>query len=247
MKYTITTLLLCILTLVVPAQNRATQRPAGTPVAAKPRAPLPYVIKKDYDSSMTKLNNQIRNLQGSISQVKGSINGKDAEISTLRDQMKSVEEVLNSTNFKIATTSDSLSKTQLSMEEIQKGNESKFEEQNQRIAKAESTIQLFWALILLAIAAAVVVWFLLSKQIKNLENKLKMSVADNNMYKQELRDDLNNKSNQLEVMVRNEGKSSQHFAERLSNANKEEITSVKSSIQIISSEINEINTKLNSK
>lgn len=247
MKYTITTLLLCIFTLVVPAQNRAAQRPAGTPVAAKPRGQLPYVIKKDYDSSMTKLNNQIRNLQGSLNQVRGGMNGKDAEISTLRDQMKSVEEVLNSTNFKIANTSDSLSKTQMSLEEIQKANEVKFEEQNQRLAKAESTIQLFWGLIILAIAAAVVIWFLLSKQIKNLEEKVKHSIADNNMYKQELRDDLNNKSNQLEVMLRNEGKSSQHFAERLSNANKEEISTVKSSIQIISSEITEINTKLNSK
>ncbi len=233
------------------SQRKPEPKPALPAAAPKPKGPSPYVMKKDYDSSITKLSNQMKGIQQSINSVKGGINSKDAELKYMNEKMKQVEEVLNSTNFKIALTSDSLNKTQLSLEEIHKNNELRFSAQEAKIIKAESYIFLLWAFVLIAIISAGLIWFLLNKKIKQLENKINKSFEENRSLIHENQEGLNKQVKQLESQLNTETRNNKHFAERLNNAVKEDINIIQnesknmaSTIAVISAEINDLHDRI---
>jgi uncharacterized protein HemX len=257
MKYFFTICLILSITVFGSSQQRpAASKPGttATPQPAKPRGPLPYVMKKDYDSSMIKLNNKMAAIQGSINSVKSGINGKDAVINTLQSQMKQVEEVLNSTNFKISLTSDSLSQTRFSMEEAQKMNEQKFVELQENLNTVKSTTQYLWMALAVLLILPVAIWFMLNKKIQALESNLKKAQNENKALLEEASQNQQKAHQQLDQQIRLEAKSNQHYAERLHASNKEEIASLRnesekiaSTLQIITSELNDLHEKINTK
>jgi|GEM_PF-3904510 len=251
MKYFSFLILVVFISFHAFSQRKPQPKPVVPAAAPKPKGPSPYVMKKDYDSSITKLSNQMKGIQQSINTVKGGINSKDAELKDMNEKLKQVEEVLNSTNFKIALTSDSLNKTQLSIEEIQKNNELRFSAQEAKINKAESSILLLWAFVFIAIISSGLIWFLLNNKNKQLENKINRSFEENKSLIQENQISLNKQVKQLESQINTESKSNQHFAERLNNAVKEDINIIQnesknmaSTLAVISAEINDLHDRI---
>ncbi len=257
MKYFFTICLILSITVFGSSQQRPAANKPGTtatPQPAKPRGPLPYVMKKDYDSSMIKLNNKLAAIQGSINSVKSGINGKDEVINTLQTQMKQVEEVLNSTNFKISLTSDSLNQTRFSMEEAQKMNEQKFVELQEEINKAKSNANYLWMALAVFLLLPVAVWFMLNKKIQSLEGSFKKAQNETKALLEEANQNQQKAQQQLDQQIRLEAKSNQHFAERLHASAKEEIAALRndsekvaSTLQIITSELSDLHEKINTK
>lgn len=238
------------------AQNRVQQQRTGTPAPqpAKPRGPLPYVMKKDYDSSMIKLNNQISRLQGSINAVRGSIGNKDAQINSLQEKMNQVVEVLNSTNFKIASTSDSLSQTRLSLEEVQKSNEAKFVAAEQKDQHFDQMLMIVWGLIALAIILPLVIYLVMNGKVKHLHDELSNYRRHLESMLDENRDEQGKEINRIESLARAESRSVQQYAERMvgaakeeSNALRSEIDKMQSTIKVITGEVTELHEKINTK
>ncbi|MCF8428182.1 MAG: hypothetical protein K9H61_11975 [Bacteroidia bacterium] len=254
MKNLFLILLLCIISLTSIAQPKQAPKPRPTVAAsAQPKGPVPYVYKKDYDSNMVKLNNQLKSVQQTINSIKGGINGKDAEINELSEKMKQVVEVLNSTNFKIATTTDSLSKTKLTIEGFAIENDKKFSELESNLDQARGTIKLFWGLIIAALLIGIVTWVMLTSKINSLDTKLKKLASDYHISTEDLKTSLDQKVQELEVQLRNESRSNYHFAERMGNSAKESISEVKidmntlkSTIEVLTTEMSELTEKVNS-
>jgi chromosome segregation ATPase len=254
MKNLFLILLLCIFSLSSIAQPKQAPKPKPTVAAStQPKGPVPYVYKKDYDSNMVKLNNQLKSVQQSIGSIKGGINGKDAEIKGLSEKMKQVEDVLNSTNFKIATTTDSLSKTKLSLEEFAIENDKKFSDLESNLDQAKGTIKLFWGLIIAALLIGITSWIVLIGKINSLDTKLKKLASDYHTSIEELKSSTEQKVQDLETQLRNESRSNYHFAERMGNSAKDGISEVKidlntlkSTLEVLTSEMSELTEKVNS-
>ncbi|OYU96500.1 MAG: hypothetical protein CFE21_08930 [Bacteroidetes bacterium B1(2017)] len=236
----------------IQAQSRPNQRTivAAPPQPAKPKGPSPYVLKKDYDSSMTKVNGQLRNIQSTVNAVKSTVSSKDAELKTIHEQMKQVEEVLNSTNFKMSITSDSLSKTQLTVEEIQKANEIRFETLENEAKSLGTTTKILWALVLLAIAACAGVYVVLSKKLEQFKGVSKINLAELQATVHENQSASQTKADSLSHQIITESRSNHHFAERMGASIKEELATVKadldkanSTIGILTNELNELNER----
>lgn len=239
----------------VMAQRKPAPKPANAvPASPKPKGPVPYVMKKDYDSTMLKMTNQIGGMQRSFNSIKGGINSKDNQINSLESKMAKVEEVLNSTNFKMSLTSDSLSQTRVTFEEVQKNHEAKFANIEADLANQKKTNKLLYLIIAIALILPIIVWFLLNKKIQELQKN-----TSNNHLKLESSLDLlqvntEKKTNDLDQAIRTESRMANNNAERLNTSMKEELTSskndwetVKSTITILAIEISDLNEKIKNK
>lgn len=219
------------------AQRKQPAKPAAPTAAPKPKGPSPYVMKKDFDSSIVKIDKRITNLQGSVNAIKSGINSKDAQITSLSEQMLKVEEVLNSTNFKISLTSDSLNKTQLSLEEIQKENNDRFNNLETQLSSLKSTINFIWITLLIALIIPIAVWFLMKKQILALEKTLQQNQKIIQASLDEQTANIQNQSTNLERQIRLETRNVQTYADQLNLA-------LKNELGIQKNEINKTNNTL---
>jgi chromosome segregation ATPase len=233
------------------AQRKQPAKPATAAAAPKPKGASPYVMKKDFDSSMTKIDNRISNLQGSVSSIKSGINSKDAQITSLSEQMLKVEEVLNSTNFKISLTSDSLNKTQLSLEEIQKENINRFNNLEAQISSLKSTINFIWITLIIALIIPIAVWFLMKKQIVALEKSLQQNQKIIQASLDEQSASIKTQSDNLDRQIRLETRNVQTYADQLNLAlknelgiQKNEINKTNNTLVLISNDITDIQKKL---
>jgi hypothetical protein len=249
MKKILLMLLLIVSIGSVMAQRKPAPKPANAvPASPKPKGPVPYVVKKDYDSTMLKMTNQIGGMQRSFNSI------KDNQINSLESKMAKVEEVLNSTNFKMSLTSDSLSQTRVTFEEVQKNHEAKFANIEADLANQKKTNKLLYLIIAIALILPIIVWFLLNKKIQELQKN-----TSNNHLKLESSLDLlqvntEKKTNDLDQAIRTESRMANNNAERLNTSMKEELTSskndwetVKSAITILAIEISDLNEKIKNK
>jgi len=168
MKKILLLTILCFPVLFSWAQRKPEPKPVTAPAVRKPSGPSPYVLKKEYDSVSTSLRNQIKSLQGTIGSLKGSIGDKDNELSALALQMKQVEDLLNSTNFKIALTSDSLDKTRLSIEEVQRESNEGLLALNEQVKDLKTQLMLLWVLAIAGLGLAAYALMHSKKQIKSI-------------------------------------------------------------------------------
>lgn len=254
MKKLLLVLFLGSITLSSIGQTRTQTPPAGTPRPAKPRAALPYVVKKDFDTIMTQLKSQLRSVQGGLSNLRGSINNKDGEILALQNQMKQVGEVLNSTNFKINLTSDSLSQTRLSLEEVQNENETRFQKLDKQIESNDFTHIIYWILIGLALVLPILVWVFMNNKIQSLQNAINNSKRHLESTLEENQESLAKQIQKMEGMTRSEGKLVQQYSERLVNMVKDEnanlrneVEKMQSTIQVITNELSDLHDRINKK
>ena len=255
MKKTLLLLLLFVSVGSMLAQRKPAPKPANAvPASPKPKGPVPYVMKKDYDSTMLKMTNQIGGMQRSFNSIKGGINSKDNQINSLESKMLKVEEVLNSTNFKMSLTSDSLSQTRVTFEEVQKNHEAKFANIEDDLANQKQTNKLLYLIIVIAFILPIIVWYFLNKKIQELQKN-----TLNNHLKLESSLDLlqvntEKKTGDLDQAIRTESRMANNHAERLNTSMKEELTSskndwetVKSTITILTIEISDLNEKIKNK
>lgn len=253
MKKIFTVLFILISIFSLNAQRSPAPKPAtAAPQPAKPKATPNYVKRAEWDSTLQKLNGRIAAAQNSVGNVKGSISSNTAEISTLKGQMKQVEDLLNSANFKISLTSDSLNQTRFSMEEKQKQNEDLFARQSEQIQKLNTMHFVLAGAALLAIILAAAIWFIYKGKIQSLETAHKLEITRLKNENEEARQQTEKELKHLDHQVKTEGRSAQHFAERLNNATKEEVAHLKhenenlvSTIQVITAEIKELHDRLN--
>ncbi|MDZ4669217.1 MAG: hypothetical protein SGJ00_15220 [bacterium] len=251
MRYLFTLLTVLFISMNVSAQRKQPTKPATAPQAPKPKGPLPYVMKKDFDSSMIKIDKKISAVQGSLNGIKGSINNKDAQINNLSDQMTKVQEVLNSTNFKINLTSDSLSKTQLSLEEIQKENELRFNNLETQISSLSTTVNMLWITLIITLLIPIAIWYLLKKQITTLKESFNTNHNNLQLVLEEQYLNLQKQSTSLEHQIRFEGRNAQTYADQLNKALKNEIsiqqneiTKTSNTLVLVSNEITELQNKV---
>jgi len=177
MKKILLLTILCFPVLFSWAQRKPEPKPVTAPAVRKPSGPSPYVLKKEYDSVSTSLRNQIKSLQGTIGSLKGSIGDKDNELSALALQMKQVEDLLNSTNFKIALTSDSLDKTRLSIEEVQRESNEGLLALNEQVKDLKTQLMLLWVLAIAGLGLAAYALMHSKKQIKSIIDRQQVKDA----------------------------------------------------------------------
>ncbi|MEI6881913.1 MAG: hypothetical protein WCK82_11370 [Bacteroidota bacterium] len=207
-----------------PKINRA-PAPAAAVAPVKPKGPIPYLLKKDFDEILTGLKADISKATSSNNSLRNSIASKDAQIDKLSEDLKKIEETLNSTSMEVENTSDSLNKTRFSLEELQRINDNHFVTIENAQANTNNTI---W----IALGIAAIIAFVISL-IFNFINNKKIHALKNELFvmssKLETSLDARIKSVKLEnkdaIDASNEQQ--QFYAERLVNSTKNEVASIK--------------------
>lgn len=186
---------------------------------AKPKGPVPYLLKKDFEEKMVEVTNKLNSVSNGMASVKRSTNAKDEQIANLNAKIKSVEEVLNSANFKIATTSDSLSKTQFTIDELQKEFETKITAmQSENESRANMLWMVIFGLIAIAVVLPIVVFSQMNKKVSNIHNDIGFQIR-------EVKEQLNDNYERSVTDLKNESKNSQSYVDRYISALKQEFNS----------------------
>jgi len=211
-----------------PKINRA-PAPAAAVAPVKPKGPIPYLLKKDFDEILTGLKADISKATSSNNSLRNSIASKDAQINKLSEDLKKIEEMLNSTSMEVENTSDSLNKTRYSLEELQRINDNHFIMVENAHAKTNDTIWIALGIsAVIALIISLIFNFLTTKKIHVLKNDLIMLST-----KLETTLDAKIKSVKLEnkdaIDAANEQQ--QFYAERLVNSAKIEISSIKTDME----------------
>lgn len=98
-----------------------------TTAPAQPKGPIPYLLKKDFETIQTEMNAKIKAANDQAAAAKQAINSKMSQVTELNTKMVQVEEILNSANFKISLQSDSLKSTHMLIEELKAEEKAHFE------------------------------------------------------------------------------------------------------------------------
>lgn len=191
MKKIIVLFMLALVTNLLFAQPKPVVKPATPATPAKPKT-SPYVLKKDYDEMILKMEAKVKSATDLSTNLKREIGGKDKKIATLTDQMGKVEEILNSTAFKVSNTEDSLSKTRFSVEIFKNETEEKFTQLDTQIAEMKSMNNL---LFFISVGLSIVLFLVLLMQ----NGKLKKSMLSHNIQAEiKLKESITEAANKLE-------------------------------------------------
>lgn len=211
-----------------PKINRAPV-PAAAVAPVKPKGPIPYLLKKDFDEILMGLKADISKATSSNNSLRNSIASKDAQINKLSEDLKKIEETLNSTSMEVENTSDSLNKTRFSLDELQRMNDNHFVTIENAQAKTNNTIWIALGIAaVIALLISLVFNFLSTKKIHALKNDLILLSS-------KLETTLDAKINSV-LMENKEAidaakEQQQFYAERLVNSVKNEIASTKIDIE----------------
>ncbi|MCX6186323.1 MAG: hypothetical protein NTU43_04890 [Bacteroidetes bacterium] len=217
-----------------PKINRATPTPT-TVAPVKPKGPVPYLLKKDFDDILIGLKSDISKATSSNNSLRNSIASKDAQINKLAEDIKKVEEVLNLTNMEIENTSDSLSKTRYSLEELQKMNDTHF----QIIENTQSkTNDMMWMILGIGVVIAFLISllfnFLTNKKVNVLKSELIMLTSKTESTIEAKTSVIKTETQEL-IHASNEQQ--QFYTERWANSSKTEILALKTSIESLAIQI----------
>jgi archaellum component FlaC len=207
-----------------PKINRA-PAPAAAVAPVKPKGPIPYLLKKDFDEILTGLKADISKATSSNNSLRNSIASKDAQIDKLSEDLKKIEETLNFTSMEVENTSDSLNKTRFSLEELQRINDNHFVAIENAQAKTNNTI---W----IAMGIAGVIAFLISLVFNFLSTKkIHALKKDLILLSSKLESAMDTKINSVRLKNKEAidaaNEQQQFYAERLVNSTKNEIASIK--------------------
>jgi chromosome segregation ATPase len=207
-----------------PKINRA-PAPAAAVAPVKPKGPIPYLLKKDFDEILMGLKTDISKATSSNNSLRNSIASKDAQIDKLSEDLKKIEETLNSTSMEVENTSDSLNKTRFSLEELQRINDNHFVAIENAQAKTNNTI---W----IAMGIAAVIAFLISLVFNFLSTKkIHALKKDLILLSSKLESAMDSKINSVRLenkeAIDAAKEQQQFYAERLVNSTKNEIASIK--------------------
>lgn len=223
--------ILCFTVLITLAQRKPEPRPTAVQAPRKPSGPSPYVLKKEYDSVSTSMRNQIKSLQGTIGSIRGTVGDKDKEITALAQQMKQVEDLLNSTNFKIALTSDSLDKTRLSIEEVQRESKELINDLQTQNEKLNKQILMLWVLSIAGFILAVYIFISSKKQIKEMSDLQRMRFSTLEDSLTENKNSIDKQLKSIESKIEIESRNAHHYTDR-------QLAVVKDSMQSMSDFVN---------
>jgi chromosome segregation ATPase len=174
-----------------------------TTAPAQPKGPVPYLLKKDFETIQTELNAKIKTANDQAAAAKQAINSKMSQVSELSTKMQQVEEILNSANFKISLQSDSLKSTHMLIEELQAGEKAHFEmlQAENASLKSKDTILIVIIGVLGLVSIGLLFWQIgglknsVSSQIKSSNSRME---ADLNKLDQENRDAISNESTKMQ-------------------------------------------------
>lgn len=143
--------LLTLITTVTFAQRNKPVTPAPRPT---PKAPPPYVLKKDYEAQIAELNAKINDASNAAASVRRSVEGRLGQVAVLDSQLQAIETILNSASFQIAMNADSLRETKNSMDAFRQAALNNFDAI--KAQEAEQS-QLIWIVLGASLAVSVVV------------------------------------------------------------------------------------------
>ncbi|NDC29843.1 MAG: hypothetical protein EBZ58_02650 [Bacteroidetes bacterium] len=214
--------------------------PAAAVAPVKPKGPIPYLLKKDFDEILTGLKADISKATSSNNSLRNSIASKDAQIDKLSEDLKKIEETLNSTSMEVENTSDSLNKTRFSLEELQRINDNHFVTIENAQANTNNTI---W----IALGIAAVFAFLISLVFNFLSTKkIHALKKDLILLSSKLESAMDTKINSVRLenkeAIDSANEQQQFYAERLVNSTKNEVASIKLDLENVAKQ-NIINTK----
>ncbi len=206
MKKIILLLILCNgLFYHVQAQKKiqpAAPKPATT-APTQPKGPVPYLLKKDFETIQTELNAKIKSANEQAAAAKQAVNSKMGQVSELNNKMQQVEEILNSANFKISLQSDSLKSTHMLIEELQAEEKAHFEmlqAENASLKSKDTTLMIVIGVLGLVIIG-LLFWQIgglknsVSSQIKSSNSRME---SDLNKLDQENREAINSASTKMQ-------------------------------------------------
>jgi septal ring factor EnvC (AmiA/AmiB activator) len=226
---------LLLLMISIYAQPRP--KPAAPTAPAKPAAPPPYVLKKDFDSHSEEVKKQIRGIQGSMSSLQSNTNAKLNQIDDLTQQMKQVEDILNSTQFKMSLTSDSLNKTRTSVEEVQKEFKVAIADLTDKNNALNNQLMILWG-ISIGLLLVCLLWFINNRK---QGQRIKIMLDMSNM---EMKKTIEEQSSTLMEKIRKESNSAQQYTDYQHKLSKERIDTLSDTTNTILDSINVLNQSI---
>jgi chromosome segregation ATPase len=210
MKKIILLLVLCNgLFFHVQAQKKiqpTTPKPTTT-APAQPKGPVPYLLKKDFETIQAELNAKIKSANDQAASAKQAVSTKMGQVSELNNKMQQVEEILNSANFKISLQSDSLKSTQMLIEELKAEEKAHFEmlqAENASLKSKDTTLMVIIGILGL-VSIGLLFWQIgglknsVSSQIKSSNARME---ADLNKLDQENREAISTASSKMQSEIK---------------------------------------------
>lgn len=233
----IITLLLIVASLTAIAQPKINRNvPAPAAAAPKPKGPIPYLLKKDFDEILTGLKSDIASATASNAALKRQVNAKDAQIATLEEELKKINDVLNITQLKADNTSDSLNQTRFSLEEMQKINDARFDAAQKHQADSDATMMMYLGIVAIVLVVIILaVYMMLNKKAANLKSSIAIHASG---IEASMDSNLKRVHTEMDERFKNVSEENQFYTERWANT-------IKSEMQLMRNEMVKLREDLN--